>query len=506
MRAALKCVGIFLLVGAVVACSPPAPSSSSGSSSPSAGSSSSVASSDRDDAAIRPNFVFILVDDLGWTDLGVYGSSFYETPNIDGLAAQGARFTDGYAAGPVCSPTRGSILTGKHPARTDTTNWFGGHRRGRLLPAPYLEHLPLEEVTIAERLRDAGYATGFFGKWHLGGEGFYPEDQGFERNVAGYEAGMPFAGYFSPYDNPKLADGPEGEHLTARLADESIRFIEEQRDRPYLLYLSFYTVHTPLQAPVELVEKYERKWAAIDFDGPLFGEEPPREVRLVQQHAAYAGMVESMDTAVGRVLDAVEASGGADDTVVIFMSDNGGLSTSEGHPTSNLPLRAGKGWLYEGGIREPMIIRWPGHTTPGDVILEPAISTDFYPTMLEMAGLPLDPVQHADGVSLVPVLEGTGSLEREALFWHYPHYGNQGGFPGSAVRIGRYKLIESFEHERLQLFDLGVDIGEQRDLAGEMPDRVEEMHEVLRRWRVEVDAKLPTPNPEYGRDFADAQR
>jgi len=446
-----------------------------------------------------PNFVFILVDDLGWTDLGVYGSSFYETPNVDRLAAEGVRFTSAYAAGPVCSPTRGSILTGRYPARTDTTDWFGGQRAGKLLPAPYLEHLPLEEVTIAERLRDAGYTTGFFGKWHLGGEGYHPEDQGFDLNAGGYWAGMPQAGYFSPYENPKLADGPDGEHLTARLADESIRFMRERDGEPFLLYLSFYTVHTPLQAPEDLVSKYEQKWAATDFEGEIFGEEPPRRVRLVQQHAAYSGMVESMDTAVGRVLDAIEDLGIAGDTVVFFMSDNGGLSTSEGHPTSNLPLRAGKGWLYEGGIREPMIVRWPGHATPA-VVDEPVTSTDFYPTMLEMAGLPLDPNQHADGVSLLPLLDGAARLERAALFWHYPHYGNQGGFPGSAIRMGRYKLIESFEDESLQLFDLESDIGEQNDLANEMPERAAEMHELLQRWRSEVDAKLPRPNPDYGRD------
>ncbi len=447
-----------------------------------------------------PNFVFVLVDDLGWADVEVYGSSFYETPNVDRLAAQGARFTNAYAAGPVCSPTRGSILTGRYPARTDTTNWFGGNVVGKLLPAPYLDYLPLEEVTIAERLQDAGYATGFFGKWHLGGEGYYPENQGFDVNVAGYEAGMPFAGYFSPYDNPKLQDGPEGEHLTVRLADESIRFLEQYRDVPFLLYLSFYTVHTPLQAPEEMANKYEQKWAATDFEEPIFGEEPPRRVRLVQQHAVYAGMVESMDSSVGRVLDAIEELGLERETVVVFMSDNGGLSTSEGHPTSNLPLRAGKGWLYEGGIREPMIIKWPEHTAPGSVIDDPVISTDFYPTMLQMAGLPLDSAQHVDGISLVPVLERTGTLERDALYWHYPHYGNQGGFPGSAVRMGRYKLIESFEHERLQLFDLDNDVSEQNDLVDEMPGRVREMHELLERWRGEVDAKLPTPNPQFGRD------
>ncbi len=477
---------LFLFGGALLSCAGPQPPP------------------DSEDSVISPNFVFILVDDLGWADLQVYGSSFYETPNVDRLAAQGARFTNAYAAGPVCSPTRGSILTGKHPARTDTTNWFGGHRTGKLLPAPYLEYLPLEEVTIAERLREAGYTTGFFGKWHLGGEGYYPEDQGFDVNVAGYEAGMPFAGYFSPYDNPKLSDGPEGEHLTARLADESIRFLQQHRDDPFLLYLSFYTVHTPLQAPEELVKKYEQKWAATDFEGEIFGEEPPREVRLVQQHAAYAGMVESMDTAVGRVLDAIEDLEIEGETVVLFMSDNGGLSTSEGHPTSNLPLRAGKGWLYEGGIREPMIIKWPGRTAPASVVDDPVISTDFYPTMLEMAGLPLDTAQHADGVSLVPLLERTGSPERDALFWHYPHYGNQGGFPGSAVRMGRYKLIESFEDERLQLFDLVEDIGEQNDLVDEMPERAGEMHELLQKWRREVDAKLPTSNPDHGADSPSA--
>jgi len=458
---------------------------------------------DREDRPL--NFVFILVDDLGWKDLGCFGSSFYETPNIDELARRGMRFTSAYAACPVCSPTRASIVSGKYPARLATTDYFGAPqpdgmsrhwtRSKPLLPAPYRDHLPLEETTLAEALAGAGYAAFFAGKWHLGGEGYSPEDQGFGINKGGNRTGSPRGGYFSPYKNPQLPDGPEGEHLPDRLAGESVRFIEQVCDQPFLLYLSFYSVHTPLQARKDLEEKYRTKAAGVSHEGPRFVPEGERKARQVQDHAVYGGMVEAMDAAVGKVTAALERRGLADSTAVVFMSDNGGLSTSEGSPTSNVPLRAGKGWLYEGGIREPMFIVWPGRTRAGSVCDVPVTSTDFYPTLLEMAGLPLRPEQHVDGTSLVPLLEGAGKIEREAIYWHYPHYGNQGGSPGSAVRSGDWKLIEFFENGRLELYNLKDDIGETRNLAAERPDVAAKLHALLEAWRTETGARMPTKNP-----------
>ncbi len=457
----------------------------------------------------RPNFVFILVDDLGWTDLGSFGSPFYETPQIDRLAAEGLRFTSAYAAAPVCSPTRASIMTGKYPARLGTTDYFGAPqpdeirshwtRNKPLLPAPYRNSLPLEEMTLAEALSAAGYATFFAGKWHLGGEGFDPEDQGFEINKGGWASGGPYGGnkYFSPYGNPKLADGPPGEHLPARLAEETCRFIEDRKAEPFFAFLSFYSVHTPLMARQDLEEKFSAKAATVPA-GAIWGEEGERRVRLVQNHPVYAGMVAAVDEAVGTVLTRIKELGLEDDTIIFFMSDNGGLSTSEGHPTSNLPLRAGKGWLYEGGIREPMIVKAPGRTRPGGVSDEAVVSTDFYPTILELAGLGIRPGQTLDGVSFVPLLEGQGSLQRRDIFWHYPHYGNQGGSPSGAIRSGDEKLIEFFEDERIELYDIRADIGETRDLAFSRPEKARELRERLRRWRREVGARMPTANPAHG--------
>jgi len=451
------------------------------------------------------NFVFFLIDDMGWTDAACFGSRFYETPNIDRLAAEGMRFTDGYAACPVCSPTRASIMAGKYPARLNLTDWIPGRRAGKLIPPDYLHHLPLEEVTLGEALKEAGYATGFVGKWHLGGKGYYPEEQGFEVNVGGHERGSPPGGYFSPYRNPKLSDGPKGEYLTDRLTDESLKFIEANRDRPFLLYLSHYAVHTPLQSKKDLADKYAAKAAKLPPpQGPRWGTEGARQVRLVHDHPVYAGMVQSTDESVGRVMRKLEELGLAGNTAVFFMSDNGGLSTSEGHPTSNLPLRAGKGWLYEGGIREPMLVKWPGVTKPGSTCRVPVTSTDFYPTMLEMAGLALRPKQHVDGVSLVPLLKGGASLDRPALYWHYPHYGNQGGSPGGAVRCGDLKLIEFYEDDHVELYNLKDDIGERRDLAAEMPAKAAELRQMLADWRKAVGARMPTPNPNY-REAAPAQ-
>lgn len=448
----------------------------------------------------RPmNVVFFLVDDLGWGDLTSFGSSFYETPNVDRLIDRGMRFDQAYAACPVCSPTRASILTGRYPTRTGVTDYIGAAqpeawtRDTPLLPAPYADRLAHDEVTLAEAFAEAGYATFFAGKWHLGPEGWWPEDQGFAVNRGGIDRGGPYGGgrYFSPYGNPRLEDGPPGEHLPARLARETAAFLREQRDRPCFAYLSFYSVHTPLMARPDLEAKYRAKAETVDPALERWGSEGERRVRLVQDHAVYAGMVEAMDLAVGTVVAEVDELGLFDQTAFVFMSDNGGLSTSEGHPTSNLPLRAGKGWLYEGGIREPMAIVAPG-VAAGSRCYTPVISTDFYPTLLELTGLPARPAQHLDGQSLVPLLRG-GALPERPLFWHYPHYGNQGGAPGGAVRRGDWKLIEWYgEPARLELFNLADDLGETTNRLVDQPDLAAELHALLRAWRDETGARMPT--------------
>ena len=452
-----------------------------------------------------PNFVFFLVDDLGWKDLGVYGSTFHLTPNIDALAASGMRFTQAYAASPVCSPTRASLLTGKHPARLDITDWIGGSQRGNLLPAEYLHHLPQEEVTLAEVLKGAGYATGYFGKWHLGDAPDLPESQGFDVNVGGTGAGQP-ASYFYPYrapdgrdpywDVPGLGGGSEGEYLTDRLTSEALAFIQAHRDGPFLLYLAHYAVHTPVQSKPGLEARYAARRDSLPAPaGPRTEMEHARATtRLVQDDPAYAGMVQSVDESVGRILTRLRELGLEDDTIVLFMSDNGGLSTVAGDrpgPTTNEPLRAGKGWLYEGGIREPMIIRWPGMVAGGSVCGEAVQSTDFFPTMLEMAGMQLMPERHRDGVSLVPVLKEEGKLDRDALFWHFPHYHGSGNRPSGAVRMGRWKLIEWFEDGAVELYDLQNDPGEGRDLSEDEPEVVGVLLERLREWRSEVGANMP---------------
>ena len=448
--------------------------------------------------------LFILVDDLGYMDIGANNpNTFYETPNIDKLAASGMRFTDGYAANPVCSPTRYSIMTGRYPSRVDATNFFSGRRSGKFNPAPLNDRMPLDEITIAEALKEHGYQTFFAGKWHLGPtEEYWPTQQGFDVNRGGHRGGGPYGGkkYFSPYENPTLSNGPEGEHLPDRLARETSEFMEEHRDEPFLAYLSFYSVHTPLMAPKDLVAKYQAKAKKLGLsDENAFAEEEqvfgdkPRRVRIQQNHAVYAAMVEAMDRAVGKVLNQITKLGLDDSTAVFFIGDNGGLSTSEGSPTSNLPFRGGKGWIYEGGIREAFLARCPGVTTPGSVSSEPVCSTDFYPTILEYCGLPLKPNQHLDGQSLIPLMSGEERLSRENLFWHYPHYSNQGGFPAAALRNRDWKLIERFEDGRVHLYHLKDDPGERKDRSKDFPDRVMRMRENLHRWYREVDAKFLQP-------------
>jgi arylsulfatase A-like enzyme len=463
-------------------------------------------------AADKPlNFVFILADDLGHRDLGCYGSTFYETPHLDALAASGARFTSAYAACPVCSPTRSSVQSGKYPARTRNTDFFGGpqpeeartmprfvKQNRKLLPAEYLERLPLEEITIAEALKKAGYATFFAGKWHLGPKkGFWPEDQGYDENQGGNQSGHPKS-YFSPYANPQLKDGPPVEHLDIRLANEAARFIKDHRDQPFFVCFCPYEVHTPLQTSDELKAKYEAKAGDFKNRKGRFGKEGDSPLRRVQDHAVYAGMVETMDTAVGQVLAALEENGVADRTVVFFTSDNGGLSTAEGSPTSNLPLRAGKGWLYEGGVRVPLLVRWPGHTKPGTVVDDYIISTDYYPTILDMAGVEPPPEQQLDGKRFTPLLQGEQTdFTRGPVYWHYPHYGNQGGRPGAAIRDGDWKLIEFFEDGRTELYNLRHDPQEKQDLIQAEPDRAADLLRQLHQWQQQVSAQFTTKNPDY---------
>jgi arylsulfatase A-like enzyme len=467
-----------------------------------------------------PNVIFILVDDLGWTDLGCYGSTFYETPNIDHLAGESMRFTSAYAACPVCSPTRASIMTGKYPARTGVTDWIPGRQSylaglpcDKMLSREFKMEIELEEFTIAEAMKQAGYSTFFAGKWHLGEDSIYwPEHQGFDTNKGGWSVGSPKGGYFSPYENPRLKDGPDGENLTDRLTDESIRFMEDHATEPFFLYLSFYTVHNPQQGKPELVEKYNKKIESEGLD-PATMETTDREwikyapargryvERIQQGHPTYAAMIETLDSNVGRLMQKVSELGLEENTLVIFMSDNGGLSTSEGSPTSNLPLRGGKGWMYEGGIREPMMIKWPGSGSEGSLSDVPVISTDFYPTILEITGLEAIPGQHMDGVSIAPLLTGNGNLQERPLFWHYPHYSNQGGKPGAAIRLRDFKLIEYFDPGWVELYNLAEDLGEKNNLAEKMPEKTEEMLQLLHSWQKEVGAEGMDPNPNFDPEY-----
>ena len=450
----------------------------------------------------KPNFVFILIDDFGWMDLGCYGSKFYDTPNVDRLAGEGMKFTDAYAACAVCSPTRAALMSGKHPARLHITDWIPGNRsQKKLAQMDFVQQLPLSEVTIAEAMKEAGYATGFVGKWHLGGKDYYPDKQGFDVNIAGNHKGSPKGGYFSPHNMENLVDGPDGEYLPERLANEAMGFIEANKDKPFYVQLSHYTVHSPVQAKKELLAKYQAKKAAMEKPS---GEDYVEEIEGVwnkehQDNAAFGTMVEAMDENVGRVLGKVKELGLEDNTVVIFASDNGGQSIlfSKRAWGSNRPLRGGKGWHYEGGIRVATIVKWPGVVKGGSVSNEPVMTMDFYPTMLEMAGLGARPQQHVDGLSLVGVLKQKSRLNREALYWHYPHYHGSGHRPSGAIRVGKWKLIEFFEDMRVELYDLKKDIGEGKDLAKTNPDKAKELTKMLHDWRDEVGADMPKLNPKW---------
>lgn len=457
-------------------------------------------------AAEHLNFVFFLVDDLGKMDLGCEGSTFYETPNIDALAARSMRFENGYSACQVCSPSRASIQTGKAPARVQITDYISPpgsnqpenwSRNTKLLPASFRKQLALEETTIAEALKARGYHTYFAGKWHLGGKGFWPSDQGYDINVGGHEAGTPPGGYFAPYKNPTL-DGPPGEHLPIRLGRETANYIRDRagKPEPFFAMLSYYSVHGPIQTTESLWKKYQAKAQEMGLvvDRERFIFDRTQEVRQVQDNPLYAGMMEALDTSVGMVIDAIVESGQAENTAIIFTSDNGGVSSGDGYATSALPMRGGKGRQWEGGIRQPYYIYVPQVTSAGTSTAF-ASGIDFFPTLLELAG---DTAVHADldGRSLVPALKGE-SMPARPLFWHYPHYGNQGGEPSAIVRDGDWKLIRYFEDERFELYNLASDLGEQVDLASMNPQRVEEMSKSLQVWLDSVDAKLPASNAKY---------
>ena len=434
----------------------------------------------------RPlNFVFILADDLGWTDLSSYGSTFYETPNIDRLAAQGTRFTNAYAACPVCSPTRASIMTGKYPARLGITNYLPGRHPtpySKLIAQDCVQQLPLEETTLAEALKSAGYATGQFGKWHLGGPQYSPEHQGFDK-VFSPPRGA--ANYFYPgwrEANPPI-EGKPGEYITDRLAEEAAAFIQQNRERPFFVYLPHFAPHVPLEAKKEYIAKYAGKIRS----------------GARQNDPIYAGMIQSLDESVGKILATLEANNLTSNTVVIFNSDNGGLNAPEWKlkpTTSNWPLREGKGHVYEGGIRVPLIVRGPG-IRKGVVDDTPISSIDHFPTLTEMAGLPASTRSGIDGISYASLLTSGHALPHRPLYWHYPHYSNQLGRPASAVRLGEYKLILFHEDRHVELYNLKADIQEENDLATKQPAKAAELSKLLDIWLKEMKAKFPEPNPNY---------
>ncbi len=439
----------------------------------------------------KPNFVVFLVDDMGWGDVGAYDSVYHETPHIDQLAAEGMKFNQAYAACAVCSPSRAAILTGQYPARTNLTDWIPGHKspKGKLKVPDWTMYMEHERITLAEALQEAGYRTQFIGKWHLlpvpypeEWENHYPDKHGFDSNIGGREWGQPKGPgkYFFPFGMPNL-EGKEGDYLTDALTDAAVDFIEQaDKDDPFLLYFSYYTVHGPIIAKPDLEEKYARK-----------KESNASDKTESSQAAGYAAMVQSLDESVGRVVAALEKQGIDENTVVLFTSDNGGVY-SRGN---NGSFRDGKATPYEGGIREPLIIKWPGVAKAGSESGQLVIHTDFYPTFLDIAGIPLKPQEHRDGLSLVPVLKQEGDLDRDALFWHYPHYHKAN--PYSAVRKGNLKLIHYFEDNSYELYDLASDPTESTDLASKRSRDVRSLRQVLQRWREEVDAQMMSPNPDY---------
>ena len=451
----------------------------------------------------KQNFVFILVDDLGWTDLGYSGSTFYETPNIDALSKKSIQFTHAYSSGSVCSPSRASIMTGKHPARLNITDWIPGNdpKNQMLLGPKDLDELPLEETTLAEALKANGYKTFFAGKWHLGSQGYFPEHQGFETNIGGHHAGSPPGGYYTPYKNPKLTDGPDGEYLTDRLTNESISFLDTIGQNPFFLFLTYYSVHTPIQPNKAYIEKFNKKLDKLKSKETSYSQEGLGITTLDQRNTAYASMLYALDKNIGRLIDELKRKGLYENTTLVFTSDNGGLSTLSNDrnskaPTSVLPLRGGKGWLYEGGIRIPLLIKPANYSGIARTSVEPVIGHDFYPTFLSLAGITADN-SNLDGVDLSPILKENKTIDRKELFWHYPHYHGSGWTPGAALLRGNWKLIEFHETGVIELYNLSQDISESDDLSLAHPEKVVALQNRLHELQKSMKANSASLNPEF---------
>lgn len=454
--------------------------------------------------------LFILVDDLGYQDLGFMGSQYYETPHIDQLAKKGFIFTNAYSNSRVCSPSRASILTGQFTARTGVTDWIGAktgahwrekNRYDRLLPPSYTDHLPHTDLVLPEVLKEAGYKTFFAGKWHLGGKGSAPEDHGFDINIGGYQSGSPRGGYFAPYKNPKLNDGQPGENLSLRLAKETADFITANKEDAFFAYLSFYAVHGPIQTTQERWKKYQAKALEMGVPDSGFDLEKNLPFRKTQDNPIYAGLIASMDKAVGHVLATLEQQGLMDNTVVIFTSDNGGVVSGDAYSTAIAPLRGGKGYQWEGGTRVPLIIYDPNNDRPDKRIETPAIGSDLFPTILDLTGIPLKPEAHKDGQTLQPLLSGA-TIPSRSLIWHYPHYGNQGGDPSSVIRKGKWKLIHYYETGGNELYNIEADEGEEKNLVEDFPAVEEELARELKSFLASNKAKTPVPDPEYDQNIS----
>jgi arylsulfatase A len=449
--------------------------------------------------AQKPNVVLILVDDLGWTDLTCFGSDFYQTPNIDNLASEGIKFTNSYSSCTVCSPSRSSVMTGKYPARLHLTDWIQGHKYpfAKMNVPDWQMYLDSSETTLAEAFQQAGYFTAHVGKWHLGDEEKdWPENHGFDVNIGGWSKGAPqnnkekgYKGYFSPYGNPRLKDGPEGEHLTERLTNEICQLIEEKANEPFFINFWLYNVHARLQAKQDKIDKYK------DLSDSTKNH----------QHPIYASMVEHVDEAVGKVIDKLKEQGLYENTIILFSSDNGGLiGNPKRQVTSNYPLRHGKGNMYEGGVRVPTILYAPNQNMKTKEIHEPVITPDYYPTLLQMAGIEVPETQKTDmdGMSWIPLFQANSTFEREAIYWHYPHYHSEGAVPYSAIRLGEWKLIDNLESGEIELYNLTNDIGETTNLADKNPETTTRLMKKLDQWRTSVNAQYPVANESYDVDQA----
>jgi arylsulfatase A-like enzyme len=457
----------------------------------------------------KPNIIFIMTDDLGWKDLSSYGSTFYETPNLDRLAGEGMLFTDAYAACPVCSPTRASFMTGKYPVRMGTTDWFGARQwRGKLISAPYVNYLNTDEYNIAKAFKDNGYNTWHIGKWHLGSEErYWPQNQGFDVNIGGCGMGHPYKGHFSPWGIPYLDNGNDGDYLADKLTDEAVNLINNRGEKPFFMYLAHYAVHTPIQAKEDDINYFKDKAKRLKLDqiDPIvpgeygsYGEMKDKRIqrRVVQSDPVYAAMIRNLDDNTGKLIESLKENGIYDETVIMFTSDNGGLSVADVTPTSNVPLSEGKGYVYDGGIRVPLIVRYPGKGKTG-VCGVPVTTPDYYPTLLGITGIVPSPSHITDGVSIVPLLTGEGDIDREAIYWHYPHYCPQGGHPACGVRSGDYKLIYFFGEKRGELYNIRNDISEVYDISAERPEIKKRLEGLLNDWLADTGALIPEENHDW---------